>query len=165
MTGGRMMRLRVHDTRGQNRTRFVVVALVIALGVPGIPTLHSALATRTYADERVFANISSHNATPPTGWSGLGFPVSRGDVVSLNYQTRNGTFEVSFRFGESLAHNGGSLYPYNVTGTEGSFKFTATSDGVVEISWRPLVGGTTAVAYEVRVIPNPTGLSLVPIFI
>ena len=142
----------------RRRRVLLVIVVGIALAVPGPPTLHSAFGTRVFSDN------DRHNTTGPTGWSGIGFPVARGDVVILDFETLNATHEVSVRFGESLAHNRNSVYPYNATAIVGHFRFVAPSDGVIEISWRPLQVGKSVTIYHVRVVPNPTGLSLLPVF-
>ena len=148
------------DGRTRNRKLFASIALLVVLTVLGIPTLHSAMTTRSYSD------VGVHNILlVPTGFSEIGFPVYRGDVVSLRFRTENASFEVGVCLGASLTKCFGSETLYNSTGeTGGSFRYVVPRDGSMEILWRPLAPGRTAFDYEVRIIPNPTGLSLAPLF-
>lgn len=147
--------MRLHPSTRKGRILVACLLVVAAVSLVAIPTLHSAVTVRMYADEVVL------NPLPLTGWGGIGFPVSAGDAVTLQFETHNGTFDVRLRFGPELGSDRESTYPYDATNvTSDTFKFTVPKGGSVEIAWRPWATGQTVFRYEVRVVPNPTGLSL-----
>jgi|SRR3990172_3447850 len=151
--------LRWRSERGKT-LRFLAIIIIVGLAIPGLPTVHSALTMRTYRDEAV------HNpGVSPSGWSEIGFPVYNGDVLTVAFSTRNGSFDVRVRFGPSLHTTPETIYPYSVTNTtEGSFRYAVPHDGSIIVSSRPWNIGDTVFVYEIRVVPNPTGLSLLPLF-
>ncbi len=147
------------------RRVLLLVAIVVLTAVAVLPSLHSALATRVYSA------VDVGNVLVPSGWSGLMFPVNHGDVIVLSFETVNASYDVFLRFGESVYWSDPSVYPFQVANmSEGSFRYVVPEEGMIELAWRPVWAPESpqtfaetpvAFAYGMKVIPNPSGLSLV----
>ncbi len=142
-----------------SRRKLLIASTIVALSLLLTPTVHSIIY------EKVYADTSTHNpAVYPSGFSGVVLPVKGGDLIVFKFRSET-LFDVETRF---ISSTDFSECPCLVYGEErvanGQSVYHVPSDGEVEVSWRPSQVGPASFTYEVRIVPNLAGMSLLPIF-
>ena len=134
-----------------------VVPIAIALLILLVPTIHSAIYQRVYAD------TWSHSPDVyPSGFSGLEFPIKAGDFLVFKF-TGDRLFDIQVSFRDTLAKPETNVSVYNEERlAQGQMVYHAPGDGRMDMSWRPSTTGPSSITYVIRVIPNLGGMSLLP---